>query len=327
MNTNELISVIVPVYNVEGYLEKCIQSITTQTYTNLEILVVDDGSTDTSPALCDELAETDTRIQVIHKKNGGLSSARNSGIDAASGEYYVFVDSDDYIHPQMIEQLYSRLKADNSDLAICGIEPVDEDGNYKYAGFDFVLSDDVWDETAFWNNFYGRNTVFCVVAWNKLYPKALFSTIRFANGKTHEDEFMLHNIVSQCKKISCVNQKLYYYLQRSDSIMNQPCKKNRLDLVEAYALRGKYFKDSGQQYLAEKSLSCCPPAFLDIKSRLDMTLQENRQAYKNSKIIFKKHFFYIASGNASLKFRLNMLSFVISERLYLILHTLFKKNG
>lgn len=234
----DLISVIVPVYKVEQYLNKCIESIVSQTYQNMEIILVDDGSPDLCPGICDEWAERDERIRVIHKENGGLSDARNTGIENAHGNYLVFVDSDDYVDRTMIEKLYVRIIDDHSELALCGIYGVDYGGRIEPIS---DLETSVWDQNDFWDNFYKNSNVPLVVAWNKLYSSGLFEEERYDTGKIHEDEFIIHRLIVQCKQISVISDRLYYYVQRQGSITKQENPLQRFDAVEAFLKRSRWF--------------------------------------------------------------------------------------
>ena len=239
---DKIISVIVPIYKVERYLRKCIDSILLQTYRNLEVILVEDGSPDNCSDICDEYGEKDNRVKVIHKENGGLSDARNAGIEASKGEYIIFVDSDDYIVPTMIEKMIEALLASNSDLCICNINYVDENGavinnqnmrspikNGIYSRDDvlkFLVNDGYW---------------FYVTAWNKLYKADVFRNIRFRVGKHHEDEFLIHEIIDCCNKVVCLEDRLYYYVQREGSIMNTTYSVKNLDGIEAKVERLLYY--------------------------------------------------------------------------------------
>ena len=244
-NYEPLISVIVPIYNVERYLEKCINSILHQTYRNLEVILVDDGSPDNCGKICDRYSDKDPRIKVIHKQNGGLSDARNKGIDVAEGEYLAFVDSDDAIMPEMIDKLYQRIVIDQSDMAFCGYKQVDQKGNilsevclpdYLLSGFDTLKES------------YEKNGVLYTIACNKLIKRQLFQNIRFPVGKYNEDEFTLYRIIDQCKLISILRDPLYIYVQRDNSITQESYSAKRLDGIEASYERYCYFKRKGGKY-------------------------------------------------------------------------------
>ncbi len=249
---NEKISVIVPVYKVEEYLDKCVESIVNQTYKNLEIILVDDGSPDNCPKMCDEWAKKDERIRVIHKQNGGLSDARNAGIDVATGEFMAFVDSDDYIALDMYEKLYTVLKNNDADVSICSFKSVDENGKEidKYKDIKYVENEILDNEQAVNKLFESKNMAF-VIAWNKLYKKDIFNNIYFAKGRIHEDEFAAHHILNASKKIACITDKLYLYCRRDVSIMGSKRNIRHLDVGLAMIDR-YYFLKEKYPYLTKK---------------------------------------------------------------------------
>lgn len=217
---NELVSVIVPVYNIEEYLNRCIESIIAQTYSNLEILLIDDGSTDSSGRMCDQWAERDSRIRVVHKTNGGLSDARNTGIELAGGNYFAFVDSDDYISPDFIQVLYHALVTNNADMSICNVGVVNEDGNLILHLNERIpqINEVISGRDAVLRRFE-RNDLVHVAVWNKLYRKELFSTLRFPVGQLHEDDYVMHRLLGKCTRIACVpGGPYYFYVQRSLSL-------------------------------------------------------------------------------------------------------------
>lgn len=225
-----LISVIVPVYNVEAYLDRCVQSIVDQTYQNLEIILVDDGSPDHCPAMCDAWAKKDHRIKVIHKANGGLSAARNAGMAVSTGEYIGFVDSDDYIAPEMFRLLLERITADGSDISVCGVELVFEDGsaprNMTVAGSCLLARGAAMKAVI-------RESWIKQPVWNKLYKADMVRSIPFPVGKYHEDVFWTWQAVSRANSVSVFDTPCYYYAQRSGSIMAEAYSLRRLDAIEA----------------------------------------------------------------------------------------------
>ena len=223
------ISVIVPVYRVEKYLERCVNSLTCQTLSDIEIILVDDGSPDGCPALCDELAKKDGRIKVLHKENEGLGLARNSGMSLASGEYIAFVDSDDYIAPEMYETLYKAVQSTGADLALCDYAAVDEAGTPclpPYTG----LAQRIFTGRELLKR--ATNTM-AQPAWNKLYRRAIFAQLRYPEGKLNEDIFVLPEICLNTKKAVVVPKELYYYVQRGSSIMNGSKTLRHFDAAEA----------------------------------------------------------------------------------------------
>ena len=235
----DLISVIVPVYKVEPYLDKCVQSIVEQTYKNLEIILVDDGSPDNCGAMCDAWAEKDSRIKVIHKENGGLSDARNAGMNVATGQWISFVDSDDWIEPDFIQELYDTMERTGAEIAECGTTYVDESDKVLHqrgvapiacmgkleALRRLVLEDGIYQ-----------------TVWNKLYRRAVIEGVLFEKGKHHEDDFWTYQIFDRIEKLAVVERPMYYYLQRSGSIIGAGYTIKRLDGLEARFLRMQYLQ-------------------------------------------------------------------------------------
>lgn len=224
-----LLSIIVPVYDVERYLPKCLDSILAQTFTDFELILVDDGSPDNCPALCDAAAAKDARIRVIHQKNGGLSAARNAGLDAARGGWIGFVDSDDYIAPEMYEAMYHAVQSTGADLALCDYAEVDEAGapcqsmHIRLEKKDFTGRDLLKNAT--------DSTI--QPAWNKLYRRDVFAQLRYPEGKLNEDLFLIPEICLNTQKAVVVPKALYYYVQRGGSIMNGNKTLRHFDAAEA----------------------------------------------------------------------------------------------
>lgn len=263
----DLVSVIVPVYNVKDYLEKCVQSIVYQTYKQLEIILVDDGSTDDSGVLCDRLAQKYTRIRVVHKKNGGLSSARNAGIEVATGDYWLFVDSDDYIHYNMVELLHDAMQLLHVPMVECGYQKVTSDFGWVQCDLeqDLVIRRDTTErfirDALRWRDHYP-------MTWNKLYDARSYAPFRFREGKVNEDEFFLNDWIGSIKYVGYVSAPLYFYRNRQGSIMSQPYTMARLGSIEAYierygiikkqfpALKNNILYTIGSQFLGKQQLIC-----------------------------------------------------------------------
>ncbi len=231
-----LISIIVPVYNVENYLGKCIESIMAQTYKNIEIILVDDGAKDKSGEICDEYAKKDSRIRVIHKENGGLSDARNCGLEAASGELVGFVDSDDYIDSDMYEILYHTMDKYDAEMSMCDVYDV-------YDGKEVSQRDDVRDfsvdaEQAMKIVMDGQiNYAYAV---NKLYRKELFDEIRYPKGKIIEDAFVILFLLEKTKRVAFSTARKYYYYHRENSIVSNAFSKKHYDCIEAHEQNYKF---------------------------------------------------------------------------------------
>lgn len=233
-----LVSIIVPVYMVEKYLSRCVDSLLNQAYTNIEIILVDDGSTDGCPSICDEYQENYERVSVIHKSNGGLSDARNKGIEASKGDYISFIDSDDYVHPEMIRKMVDLLESEEADIAVCNYYWISEDD-------EIPKDDDEYKITIIEGDCHRllfEKTEIAAIACNKLYKKRIFDSIRFPEGKYHEDEYVIHHILGASTKVVCTNERLYYYIKRESSITGQISTKRISDSLGAFEDRMDYYE-------------------------------------------------------------------------------------
>lgn len=225
---NKLISVIVPVYNIEMFVERCIKSIVEQSYKNLEIILVDDGSTDNSANICDEWEKKDSRIKVVHKINGGLSDARNSGLDIVSGEYISFIDGDDFIDKDMYKNMIYYITNYDCDICVCGMcktengqEFVTRPYNYENKEFTILDSESGIKEVL--------NDKIDVSSCNKLYKKSVIGKLRFPYGKTNEDFAMIYKFFFYSRKIVIINMNLYKYIQRDGSITTTKFNERQFD--------------------------------------------------------------------------------------------------
>lgn len=207
------VSIVVPVYGVEKYIAECIESLLAQTYPNLEIILIDDGGKDQAPEICDRYAAMDDRIVVIHKPNGGAASARNAGLDAATGDCICFVDGDDAVHPEYVEQLLNHLTAQNADLAVCGFrnwcksgaERVNCNNTGEYTGQEYLLR-------------FLRDWS-CSLLWNKIFRREVIGDIRMEEGHKVDDEFFTYQVVMNCRKVVLFDAPLYDYRLRGSSVM------------------------------------------------------------------------------------------------------------
>lgn len=237
-----MVSVIIPIYNVEKYLSECIESVINQTYSDLEIILVNDGSTDNCRDICERYKRKDSRIKLVHKNNGGLSSARNAGIDVANGDYYTFIDSDDYIMSDMIEQLVYAIQSTDTDISIC----CKADDTSK---FDKGIQKKIEVLTK-------EETLKCILtekkiltsAWGKLYKNNLFNAIRYPNGKIYEDLGTTYKLVELSKKIAYVDAKKYYYRTNIESITKSNFTNRQLDYFIIAEELQKFVKQKYPQY-------------------------------------------------------------------------------
>lgn len=247
----DLISIIVPIYNAEKVIKRCIESISRQSYEMLEIILVDDGSTDQSLEICEDMSEKDSRIKIIHQNNGGVSRARNTGLKKATGRYIMMVDSDDYLYERAVELMLREIKKNKADLAICGFERgMDEVFPFSV---DLSLESSVIDNREALNRIYKND--YCalqyVAPWAKLYARRLFDNIIYPEGKIFEDIYITHHILYKCGRIAVLPQRMVYYSFCDNSLMNKPFHLGKLDYLEALEERIYFFKDCGFDELEE----------------------------------------------------------------------------
>ena len=282
----DLISVIVPVYKVEPYLDRCVQSIVDQTYTNLEIILVDDGSPDRCPQMCDEWAKRDNRIHVIHKENGGLSDARNAGMAIASGEYISFVDSDDWIEPAFMQVLLDAILEHNCDVAGCRSRTCTTE---ELACVDTDYSVRILDRLTAMGELLDHRLIY-VVVWDKLYRRGVIEGLLFEKGKCHEDLFWTYQVIGKLEHYAVTDYVGYNYFVRADSIMGSPYSMKRLDAVEARARWQIYLEENMPELASEGrvnlAFNCMWHGQMAMRS---MSKPEIGQALSYLRKIIKKH--------------------------------------
>jgi len=296
---NPKISIIVPIFNVEPYIRQCVDSILKQTFTNFELILVNDGSTDNSGDICEQYAKQDRRVIVLHKKNEGQSSARNAGLDIASGDYIGFVDGDDYIHERMYEILYSEAELHRSDMIICELMNVEIGQWCNTKNLDCNYSINHYTNLQALNQLYkpinGRfdtmgnaceGWIFPVI---KLYKRYLFNELRFEKGRIYEDEFIIHKLLYNCSKITTISAILYFYVQRPDSTVGSPFTTKKFDKVYALQDRAEFFQDIKQKDLHDKAIKCFFEVLLwyyfsakSMLSNVDSDLKELRGSVKKN---------------------------------------------
>lgn len=249
----DMVSIIMPIYNVEKFLLESVKSAVMQTYKNIEIILVDDGSPDGSGKMCDEFEKKYNKVKVVHKVNGGLSDARNAGIEVAQGEYLYFFDSDDCIHPQMIEILVNEFKKDpECDFVECGYKDIQEDEKPAYLPIKDYSTFSV-DFYTFCKNVMINWNVNVPMVWTKLYKAETFKEIRFEKGKIHEDEFLFTRLAPTLNRVRVINQPMYYYRQRGNSIMTQPYSLKRVVVYDAFVERYRIYQNRDKN-LAENQI-------------------------------------------------------------------------
>lgn len=301
----ELISVIVPVYNVERYVEKCIQSICCQSFSNLEIILVDDGSTDRSGFLCDDWSQRDNRIQVIHKENGGLSDARNAGIDIASGAWYMFIDSDDTITEDTVKRMYLAAVEYDCEMAVCNMVRIYDDGTTE----PFYTPVNELTVMAGQRRF---ETLKQPSACNKLFRAELFQDVRFPKGKFYEDTFVYHILAHRASRIVLTGHDGYYYLSRRESILGQSKYTDRyFDRIEAVYERVKYLLEHQVPYYAQEA---CESLYADVRvgcqyiTRTESNHERIQQMWEWYDVAYR-HLMHHPNTSIKMKLRLVLLKY------------------
>lgn len=284
-----LITVIVPIYNVERYIKRCVESIQNQTYRNLQIILVDDGSTDSTGTICEKMAEEDERVIVLHKENGGPSDAKNYGLLYAKGEFIAFVDSDDYIHPSTYEHMLHVIKEDSVDMVMCEFQEVRDNGS-AYADITFedlcnekpiiVEGEEILQQLKV-------RDVQTVVQINKLYKKRIFDNIRFPKGRLHEEVYVIHREMWECEKIAYLSNKYYYYTQRDNSIMHSITERNLRDTIAGFEERISFYEERGCEIGANLAVE---QLLLYILWKYDSASKEQKDMKRFLGEELKKHF-------------------------------------
>ena len=273
---NALISVIVPIYNVEKYTNKCVDSLINQTYKNLEIILVDDGSLDNCGNICDSYKKKDSRIKVLHKKNGGLSDARNKGFKISTGEYVTFIDSDDFVSNDYVDYLYNLLKKYNADISIILPQKFNDSK-------EFVIKNKK-EKIKIYNPYDAIETMlyqkeFDNAAWGKLYSRKIMEGILFPVGKLYEDISTTYKYFLNSSKIVYSNQKKYYYLQRHDSIMGSKFKVKEMD----YIYQTKDMLDNLSNLNDKKLLLAAQSRF--VSANFSILLKINKNKYFSKEML------------------------------------------
>ena len=278
----ELISIIVPAYNIQDCIQKCVNSIRNQTYSELEILLIDDGSPDSTGQICDKFALQDSRIIVYHKKNGGLSSARNYGIERAKGTYLSFIDGDDWVKKDFIEVLYQNIKKANAELSIIGYSLIWDNGKEKCTTDENAYA--VFNQDEAIHELFAQEKMGCM-AWQRLYHKSIFEDIRFPEGKLFEDVAIALDVVKKCRTVVWSGQAKYYYYQRSGSIVNSTFNIGKLFMLDSCQKMIDYSEKRGGKYNEEAN------AFY-LKSAMMLLLQvygvENSSESRQAKMVLEK---------------------------------------
>ena len=310
----ELISVIIPIYNIQNCLHKCINSVIAQTYKNLEIILVDDGSTDDSGMVCDQYKNIDKRIKVIHKENGGLSDARNVGIAAATGKFYSFIDGDDYIEVDMLETMYKAILLNKAEISICNIKRVYEDGEIE----SFYEPTDKIEVLEGVERFQTLNQP---SVCNKLFSAKLFESARFLKGKFYEDTFIYHEILYLAKSVVMTGKVGYWYRERRESILGYGRYTERyFDFIEAVYSRMTFLMSKNIQPYGYEACLSLYAAVSDAVKNIRKTC-ENKEKFEKAYLQYEKAYQYLMDNKKigmKQKIRLIILRYVpyLHKKLY-----------
>ena len=299
-----LVSVIIPVYNVEKYLKKCVDSVLNQTYRNLDIILVDDGSTDLSGKMCDELGIDDKRVTVIHKQNGGLSDARNAGLNVARGKYYAFVDSDDYISSDMIEIMVNSARENSCEIAICNMVKFSESGESALFYHPVAQKQILLGENRF-------KTLKQPSVCNKLFKASLFQNIRFPKGKYYEDTFVYHELLYRAKSVVLTGSNSYWYLERSDSIVGSPKYTSRyFDFIEAVWKRAEFLIENNVKSYGEEACLSLYAAFSNAVKYIKRD-RKNKQNFKIAREQYNFAYTVLMKQNNSISLKQKIRLFLL----------------
>ena len=264
---DDLVSIVVTIFNAYNYLPRCIDSILGQTYNNLQIILVNDGSTDNSLVICEDYARRDKRIEIVNKSNSGVADTRNVGVSKAKGLYLAFVDSDDYIHEKYIENMYNSLKRGGADICVCDSQIVNE-GEEDLS----VITQKPTLSTSHLDGTFPSETVvkalpslpFLVVLWNKLYRRDLFDEIIFPKVHICEDEFVFHRLFAICDKVSMLPERLYFYIKRSESLTTRPFSAYRFDALIALDDRMNFYLEKKSYELLRMTCSAYIKCYIKL---------------------------------------------------------------
>ncbi|SEL73328.1 Glycosyltransferase involved in cell wall bisynthesis [Butyrivibrio sp. ob235] len=313
INQEKLVSIIIPVYNVEKYFNECIESVVKQSYRNIEIIIIEDGSSDSSVSICDNWAENDSRITVIHQEHKGVSGARNVGLDRAKGDYICFVDSDDYVTDNYIEDFVRKIEEVGSDIVFCDINTTRLPKPIYSMQSDQVFSADEFRR--FLYNPFSREYVEMVVIWNKIYKRRLFDNLRFEENKIHEDEILMNNFFYTVSQMGYLAAKNYFYRYNRDGITgeNNAYKTQHINAVEAYEDRIDIAIKHNDREMAEATLKW---TFLKIIDFYKNGNEDMKKMAKEKYVDIFSKYSYLLNAKRYIKYRLFMISPVAFCKLF-----------
>ena len=308
------ISVIVPIYNAERYLRRCLDSVLAQTHQNIEIILVDDGSTDSSGLLCDVYAQKNSCANVLHTQNNGVSSARNAGLGTATGDYLAFIDSDDFVAPKMLEKLLAALLENDADMSICGYQRTDENG--RPTGPESSYPACVLTGIHALEKLYTNDYIYFTIPCNKLFKKALFDDIRFPQGKRYEDGYAAFRYLLKSKKVACLFESYYFYVSNPESFTRIALSITTLDAIDADMDSLCLLNDNGLNNLVEKAQSKLVMCIVTNLRRFDLGQKDIAKRFYAVRKTFVPLYPGIIKNRAiTKKEKLLITSFIFSPRL------------
>ncbi len=320
------LSVIVPVYKVEKYLSRCIESILNQTFTDYELILIDDGSPDNCPQICDEWAKKDERIKVIHKENGGVALARNIGLDIMVGKYVTFIDSDDFIHDQMFSFMMSAIEKNDADIAVCSYTKTNKSITPIEISNQYITLNNIESVSMLYDS---KHSIAFITPWGKIIRSKLFCDIRFPVGKFVEDEFTTYKIFYNSKKTIFTEDKFYFYYTNTESFVQSAFSEKNLDALEAFKERILYFEQKNEVSLTNQAKNVLIARIMYSHQRIC-----REKSIKNKKELKKKALNYLHfidkaqinlySSHLPLEQRIWMYIFIISPDIYSYLRNIFR---
>lgn len=295
---SELISIIIPVYCVEKYLVRCLESVLNQTYSNLEIILVDDGSPDNCGAMCDQFARDDDRVKAYHKANGGLSDARNYGVERANGMFITFIDSDDYIAPNYIEYLYKLLRKNNADISVCCMVKT-EDDRVEYGINTALPAEQLLTGQEASMALVDNLHMVLVTAWGKLYRSEIVRKYPFPVARKHEDEATTCKFYYESQKVAIGNRCLYAYYQNPESIMHTRGSTLNMDVIWALEHRARFYEEKNEGRIANRAWRKLFDYFVLDSKRNDGRCDNFLRSFKTDKMLSKRTRFEVGLYNTS----------------------------
>jgi glycosyltransferase involved in cell wall biosynthesis len=331
------VSIIIPIYNVADYLPKCISSVLAQSYPNLEILLVNDGSTDNSLEICEGYAKQDARIRVIDQENGGISAARNAGIDGASGAYLAFIDGDDFLHQDFIFRLLHSLLKTQSQISVSNFLIMEWDEIPTENPIFSDVDDIVYNPSDMVMNFYqNRNPFPFVTVTGKLYEASLFHQFRFPLVDLHEDEFTNYLLIFRATKIVFLSKQMYYYVNRASSLTHSPYSLKNLLKLEALEQRILFFKEQNEITLKNETMFAYIKLLMSNSINLKLYLPEEKDVYENLMQKYNKTYQSLLRADISamrkiylffaFPFLVRSKLFLASRKIFYVIHMKLGRN-